>query len=123
MKLKLSDFLNSINSNKTDLSEHIDQYSPFIINKAMSGYIDTLFFANELNRFHFLDKDIQYKYYLKVIKKKRRYAPWLKSTKDDNISAIKEYYNYSDKKAKAVLDLLSVDHLTEIKKSLYKGGT
>ena len=123
MKLKLSDWLNSINFGKNDLIENIDNYSPFIINKAMSGYIDTLFFANELNRFHFLDKDIQYKYYLKVIKKKRRYAPWLKSTKDDNISAIKEYYNYSDKKAKAVLDLLSVDHLTEIKKSLYKGGT
>ena len=123
MKLKLSDFLNSINSNKTDLSEHIDQYSPFIINKCMSAHIDTLFFANELNRFHFLDKDIQYKYYLKVIKKKKRFAPWLKSAEDDNISAIKEYYNYSDKKAKAVLDLLSVDHFTEIKKSLYKGGT
>jgi hypothetical protein len=123
MKLKLSDWLNSINFGKNDLIENIDNYSPFIINKAMSGYIDTLFFANELNRFHFLDKDIQYKYYLKVIKKKRRYAPWLKSTKDDNISAIKEYYNYSDKKAKAVLDLLSIDHLTEIKKSLYKGGT
>jgi hypothetical protein len=123
MKLKLSDFLNSINSNKIDLSEHIDQYSPFIINKCMSAHIDTLFFANELNRFHFLDKDIQYKYYLKVIKKKKRFAPWLKSGEDDNISAIKEYYNYSDKNAKAVLDLLSVDHLTEIKKSLYKGGT
>jgi hypothetical protein len=123
MKLKLSDWLNSINFGKNDLIENIDNYSPFIINKAMSGYIDTLFFANELNRFHFLDKDIQYKYYLKAIKKKRRYAPWLKSTKDDNISAIKEYYNYSDKKAKAVLDLLSVDHLEEIKKSLYKGGT
>jgi hypothetical protein len=123
MKLKLSDWLNSINFGKNDLIENIDNYSPFIINKAMSGYIDTLFFANELNRFHFLDKDIQYKYYLKVIKKKRRYAQWLKSTKDDNISAIKEYYNYSDKKAKAVLDLLSIDHLTEIKKSLYKGGT
>lgn len=123
MKLKLSDWLNSINFRKNDLIENIDNYSPFIINKAMSGYIDTLFFANELNRFHFLDKDIQYKYYLKVIKKKRRYAPWLKSTGDDNISAIKEYYNYSDKKAKSVLDLLSVDHLTEIKKSLYKGGT
>jgi hypothetical protein len=89
----------------------------------MSAYIDTLFVANEMNRFHFLDKGIQYKYYLKVIKKKRRYEPWLKSIEDDNISAIKEYYNYSDKKAKAVLDLLSVDHLTEIKKSLYKGGT
>ena len=123
MKLKLSDWLNSINFRKNDLIENIDNYSPFIINKAMSGYIDTLFFANELNRFHFLDKDIQYKYYLKVIKKKRRYAPWLKSTGDDNISAIKEYNNYSDKKAKSVLDLLSVDHLTEIKKSLYKGGT
>jgi len=123
MKLKLSDWLNSVNSNKTDLSEYIDQYSPFIINKCMSANIDTLFFANELNRFHFLDKDIQYKYYLKVIKKKRRYAPWLKSVEDDNISAIKEYYNYSDKKAKAVLDLLSIDHLTEIKKFLYKGGT
>ena len=123
MKLKLSDWLNSINFGKNDLIENIDNYSPFIINKAMSGYIDTLFFANELNRFHFLDKDIQYKYYLKVIKKKKRFAPWLKSEGDDNISAIKEYYNYSDKKAKAVLDLLSIDHLSEIKKSLYKGGT
>jgi hypothetical protein len=123
MKLKLSDWLNSINFGKNDLTENIDNYNPFIINKCMSGYIDTLFFANELNRFHFLDKDIQYKYYLKVIKKKRRYAPWLKSIGNDNISAVKEYYNYSDKKAKAVLDLLSIDHLTEIKKSLYKGGT
>ena len=61
MKLKLSDWLNSINFGKNDLIENIDNYSPFIINKAMSGYIDTLFFANELNRFHFLDKDIQYK--------------------------------------------------------------
>jgi hypothetical protein len=123
MKLKLKDWLNSIYFNKVDLSEHIDQYPPFIINKCMSAYIDILFFSNELNRFYFLDKDIQYKYYLKVIRKKKRYEPWLKSTEDDNISAIKEYYNYSDKKAKAVLDLLSVDHLTEIKKSLYKGGT
>jgi hypothetical protein len=123
MKLKLSDWLNSINFNKVDLSEHIGQYIPFIINKCMSAYIDTLFIANEMNRFHFLDKDIQYKYYLKVIKKKRRFEPWLKSAENDNVSAIKEYYNYSDKKAKAVLDLLSVDHLTEIKKSLYKGGT
>jgi hypothetical protein len=123
MKLKLLDWLNSINFGKNDLSENIDNYSPFIINKAMSGYIDTLFFANELNKFHFLDKDIQYKYYLKVIKKKRRYAPWLKSSRDANISTIKEYYNYSDKKAKSVLDLLSADHLNEIKKSLYKGGT
>ncbi len=123
MKLKLSDFLNSINFNKVDLSEHIDQYSPFIINKCLSAHIDTLFFANEMNRYHFLDKDIQYKYYLKVIKKKRRYAPWLKSLENDSVSAIKEYYNYSDKKAKAILDLLSVDHLEEIKKSLYRGGT
>ena len=123
MSLKLSDWLNSINSNKNDLSENISEYSPFIINKCMSGYIDTLMQSNEMNRYHFLDKDIQYQYYLYGVRKKKRFSPWIKSIRSDRISIIKEYYNYSDRKAKIVSKILSDSNIESIKKILYKGGS
>jgi hypothetical protein len=127
MSLTLKDWLNSINHNKTNLMDEdefaIKSYSPFIINKMLSGSIDTLFPANEMNKSHFIDKDMQYAYYLNVVKNKKRFAPWLKFKSTEDIDLIKEYYNYSTRKAKAVIDLLSADDLNEIRKEMNQGGT
>ena len=74
--MELKDWLNSINFNKEDLSENIKQrYPPYIINRCLSGHLDCVMFANEMNRYNFLDKDMQYSFYLNSLRKKKRFSP------------------------------------------------
>jgi len=67
--MELKDWLNSINFTKQNLLEDdenvISEYPPFIINRCLSGHLDCVLFANEMNKYHFLDKDMQYKYFEK----------------------------------------------------------
>ena len=122
------DYLNSINFSKTDLmksedKEWIKKYPAFIINKILSGFQDTIMLVNEVNRNHFLDKDMQYSFLLNSIRSKKRFSPFLRASKLKDIDLVKEYYGYSNEKAKTVLDILTKDQLKLIKEKLYKGGT
>ena len=125
---ELKDYLNSINFNKKDLmksedKQWIKKYPAFIINKVLSGFQDTLMLVNEVNRNHFLDKDMQYSFLLNSIRSKKRFSPFLRASKLKDIDLVKEYYGYSNEKAKTVLDILTKDQLKLIKEKLYKGGT
>ena len=125
---ELKDYLNSINFTKKDLMKSEDKdwvkkYPAFIINKILSGFQDTIMLVNEVNRNHFLDKDMQYSFLLNSIRSKKRFSPFLRASKLKNIDLIKEYYGYSNEKAKTVLDILTKDQLKLIKEKLYKGGT
>jgi hypothetical protein len=124
----LKDYLNSINFTKKDLmksedKQWIKKYPAFIINKILSGFQDTIMLVNEVNRNHFLDKDMQYSFLLNSIRSKKRFSPFLRASKLKNIDLVKEYYGYSNEKAKTVLDILTKDQLKLIKEKLYKGGT
>ena len=125
---ELKDYLNSINFTKKDLmksedKEWIKKYPAFIINKILSGFQDTIMLVNEVNRNHFLDKDMQYSFLLNSIRSKKRFSPFLRASKLKDIGLVKEYYGYSNEKAKTVLDILTKDQLKLIKEKLYKGGT
>jgi len=125
---ELKDYLNSINFTKKNLmksedKEWIKKYPAFIINKILSGFQDTIMLVNEVNRNHFLDKDMQYSFLLNSIRSKKRFSPFLRASKLKNIDLVKEYYGYSNEKAKTVLDILTKDQLKLIKEKLYKGGT
>jgi hypothetical protein len=125
---ELKDYLNSINFNKKDLmksedKQWIKKYPAFIINKVLSGFQDTIMLVNEVNRNHFLDKDMQYSFLLNSIRSKKRFSPFLRASKLKDIDLVKEYYGYSNEKAKTVLDILTKDQLKLIKEKLYKGGT
>jgi len=125
---ELKDYLNSINFTKKDLmksedKEWIKKYPAFIINKILSGFQDTIMLVNEVNRNHFLDKDMQYSFLLNSIRSKKRFSPFLKASKLKDIDLVKEYYGYGNEKAKTVLDILTKDQLKLIKEKLYKGGT
>ena len=125
---ELKDYLNSINFTKKDLmksedKQWIKKYPAFIINKILSGFQDTIMLVNEVNRNHFLDKDMQYSFLLNSIRSKKRFSPFLRASKLKNIDLVKEYYGYSNEKAKTVLDILTKDQLKLIKEKLYKGGT
>ena len=121
--MELKDWLNSINYNKDDLSEDIKSYSPYIINRCLSGHMDCVMFANEMNMYSHLDKDMQYSFYLNSLRKRKRFSPWIKKEKIEDIDSVKQYYGYSNEKAKAALRLLSESELNYIKSKLDIGGT
>ena len=121
--MELKDWLNSINYNKDDLSEDIKSYPPYIINRCLSGHMDCVMFANEMNMYSHLDKDMQYSFYLNSLRKRKRFSPWIKKEKIEDIDSVKQYYGYSNEKAKQALRLLSESELNYIKSKLDIGGT
>ena len=125
MKYELKDYLNSINHQKNNLLEEEDAikgYPPYIINRCLSGTIDTIMYANEMNIHHFLDKDTQYIFLLNSLRPKKRFSPWLKADKLKDLEIVKQYYGYSNEKAKTALGMLSKDQLDYIKSRLNVGG-
>ena len=124
----LKDYLNSINFNKNDLmGEDSDpalkaKYPPFIINKCMSQHMDTVMYANEMNQYSFLDHKMQYDFYIHIVRPKRRFSPWGKKQKIDDLDLVKRYYGYSTDKAIQALRILSPNQIDYIKDKLNKGG-
>ena len=128
MSYELKDYLNAINFTKKNLMDSEDKlwqkkYPSFIVNKILSGFQDCIMLVNEMNRNHFVDKDMQFQFLLNSIRSKKRFSPFLRASKLKNIDLVKEYYGYSNEKAKTVLDILTKDQLKLIKEKLYKGGT
>jgi len=127
MKTELKDWLNSINFNKTNLIEEdpstIKDYAPYIINRCLSGNIDSILFANEMNKYSFLDKDMQYSFYLNTLRKKKRFSPWLRKDKVTDLEIIKQYYGYSNEKASNALKILTPEQINFIKQRLETGGS
>lgn len=126
MKTELKDWLNSINQTKDNLIDSDPtlkkEYPPYIINKCMSGHIDCIMFANEMNMYPGLDKKLQYDFYINIVRKRKRFSPWLRKDKIKDLDAVKSYYGYSNEKARQVLSLLTEDQLTFIRKKLDTGG-
>ena len=123
---ELKDWLNSINFNKDDLTsedpECIKEYPSYIVNRCLSGHLDTILYANEMNLHPNLDKDMQYQFFLNSLRKRKRFSPWLRKDKVDNLNIIKKYYGYSNEKALQALRLLTQQQLDYIKKRLDTGG-
>ena len=88
----------------------------------MSGHIDTVMIANEMNLNHGLDKDMQYKFYLNSVRKRKRYSPWLRKDKVKDLDVVKSYYGYSNEKAQQALRILSPEQIDYIKSKLETGG-
>ena len=123
---ELKDWLNSINFTKQNLLEEdpdaIKDYPPYIINRCLSGHIDAIMFANEMNKFPNLDKDLQYHFFLNTLRKKKRFSPWLRKDKVTDLEIIKQYYGYSNEKALNALKILTPDQINFIKQRLDIGG-
>ena len=124
---ELKDYLNAINVSKESLMDSEDEvwekkYAPFIVNKCVAPFPDTILLVNELNQYHHLDKKLQFDFLLNSLRTRKRYTPWLKAKKLKNLEYVKEYYGYNNEKAKAALDILDDEQISAIKIKLYKGG-
>lgn len=98
-------------------------YVPYIVNKALSQHMDCIMHANQMNLLPHTDKDMQYTYFLNTVRSyKRPYQKWFKKETISDLDVVKEYYKYSDEKAKQVLRVLSPDQLAELHIRIDKGG-
>jgi hypothetical protein len=127
MTYELKDWLNSINQTKNNIMDEDPlskkDYAPYIINRCLSGFIDCVMYANEINMNHSLDKKLQYDFLINTIRIKKRFSPWIKKEKIKDIECVKTYYNYSNEKAEQTLKILTEDQLNYIKQKLDTGGT
>jgi hypothetical protein len=126
-ELKLKDFLGSINHDKKALldKDEVDPrlYKPFVVNRCLSYFPDTIFHANEMNCVPWLDNKSQFDFYRLGVRKKKRFSPWLKKETEDNVELIKTVYGYTEQKAREVLNILRPEDLVKLQKSLDIGGT
>ena len=124
--MELKDWLNSINFNKNNLIEEdpeaISSYPPYIVNRCLSGHLDTVLFANEMNIYNSLDKDMQYTFFLYTLRKRKRFSPWLKKEQIDDLDLVKKHYGYSNEKAKVAVTLLTKTQLETIRNKHDMGG-
>ena len=124
---ELKDYLNSINYTKESLLDTEDdqwekKYPPYIINKCIAPFPDSLMLVNEINQLHHLDKKLQYDFLINSLRTRKRYTPWMKAKKLKNLEYVKEYYGYNNEKAKSALDILNDEQISAIKTKLNKGG-
>ena len=124
---ELKDWLNSINQTKKNLIDEDPlvekQYPAYIVNRCLSGHLDAIMFVNEMNQYHFLDKKMQYDFYLNTLRTKKRFSPWLRKDTIKDIDHVKRYYGYSNEKAKQALTLLTKEQIAFIKSKFETGGT
>ena len=119
------EFIKAINETKEDVMvDDVSEkkYSPFIVNRGLSFFMDTIFQVNELNRNHHLDSRLQFDYLLNSVRKKKRYSKWLKPEKLSDMDIVKEYYGFGNQKAKDTLSILTKEQLDYIKDKLNQGG-
>lgn len=119
------DYANSINSNKKDIM--IDDlaekaYSSYMVNKSLSYFNDTALMANEMNRLFHLDNKLQYHFLLNIVRKRKRFSKWNKPELVNDVEVVKEYYGYSNDKARQVISLLNDEQVTALREKVYKGG-
>ena len=124
---ELKEYLNAINHTKEKLLDSEDEewekkYPPFIVNKCVYPFQDTIMLVNEINQLPHLDKKLQFDFLINSIRSRKRYTPWLKAKKIEDLQYVKEYYGYSNEKAKQALDILSDEQIATIKEKLNKGG-
>ena len=124
---ELKDYLKAINQSKEPLMDTADEmwekkYPAFVVNRCVYPFSDTILLVNEMNIYNGLDNKLQFHFLLNSTRARKRFTPWLKTSKIKNLETIKEYFGYSDQRAKEVLDVLTDEDISYMKTKLDKGG-
>ena len=119
------EYCNAINYTKKnimvdDIAEKA--YSPYMVNRQLSYFPDTVLAANEMNRNHHIDNRLQFDFFINIVRKRKRFSKWFKPEQISDLEVVKNYYGYSNEKARQVLTLLSTDNIKELKNKVAKGG-
>jgi hypothetical protein len=118
-------FINSISLSKKDIfdDETQKQYVPFIVNRGLSFFIDTVMYANQMNMSAHIDKKLQYHFLINTIRPAKRWSKWPKKLQNDDMEIVQKYFGFNDKKATNALSILSKEQIKLLKNELEKGTT
>ena len=119
------EFVNAINYTKKNImTDDVAEkaYAPYMVNRQLSYFPDTVLAANEMNRCHHLDHRLQFDFFINIIRKRKRFSKWFKPEHISDLDVVKEYYGYSNEKARQVLTILSTEQINELKNKVAKGG-
>ena len=119
------DYLNAINYTKKDImvDDIVEkQYNPFMVNRGLLYFQDTVLMANEMNQYAHLDNRLQFDFLINIVRKRKRFSKWNKPEVATDLDVIKEYYGYSNEKARMVHNLLTDNQITELRRKVFKGG-
>ena len=119
------EYVNAINYTKKNIM--IDDvaekaYAPYMVNRQLSYFPDTVLAANEMNRNHHVDNRLQFDFFINIIRKRKRFSKWFKPEEISDLETVKKYYGYSNEKARQILTLLSTEQINELKHKVAKGG-
>jgi hypothetical protein len=120
------DYVNAILQNKKKLI--VDElteksYAPFLVNRSLSYHKDCIFYANEMNRYHQIDKKLQNDFLLNIVRsQKRPFAKWVKAEKSEDLECIKQIFGFSESKAREAIRLLSKEQIQKLKEQTDIGG-
>ena len=125
--MKLGEYLNAINHTKESLMDTDDDmvekgYQPYVINRCLSYFPDTILQANQMNLHSYLDKKMQFEFLRNSLRKRKRFSKWLKNEESEDFKIVKEYFGYSDRKTKEIINILSQEDIEGIKLDTFKGG-
>jgi hypothetical protein len=113
----------SILQTKKDVLDNEKDYNAFLVNRALSYHMDCILYANQMNMNSLTPRKLQYQYFLNTIRPmKRKFQSWHKQETVKDLECIKEYFGYSDEKAKEAISILNNDQIAFIKEKLEKGG-
>lgn len=123
------DFIKSINTTKIDMMKNTNdddaveaEYVPFITNRSLSYFPETILIANLMNIYSMLDNKLQYHFLLNSVRPAKRFAKWVKREDAEDVELVKQFYGYNNEKARQALSVLTPDNLHYIKQKLERGG-
>lgn len=117
------DWLNAINDTKRNLvAEGETGYNPFMVNRGLSYFPDTVMHAAEMTRLPHVDGDMQFTYLLHAVRKRRRFSKWSKQKTSEDLQAVMDFYHYNSRRAQEALRLLSPKQIKAIREKMDKGG-
>jgi len=117
-------FVTAINDNKDIMVDDLAEkaYDPFMVNRSLSYFQDTVLFANEMNVNHHIDKRLQNDFLINMVRKRKRFSKWDKPNSNSDVEVVKEYYGYNNEKARNALTLLTSEQIDILRQKVYKGG-
>lgn len=111
------DFINTITYSKNNIysQETAKGYVPFIVNRSLSYFIDTVLYANDMNLYPTVDPRLQYSYFLSSISRRKRFSKWAKKLEHEDVDLIMQLYECNRTRATELLSLLSPAELESLK--------
>jgi len=118
------DIIDAINKGKGNICRAYNgpEYNPFMVNRAMSQFPDTIFQAYQGDMLSELSGEAQMDYYVHATRPKRRFAKWYKPVKNSDVEFLKTLYSINNILAIEYLSILTDDQLSQLKEQYNTGG-